>query len=59
MDSTIVCISMTSSTKIGGGGDFFCVCWLVRVSATSMESFVDSSIAYLLKVVTQLVDCSF
>ena len=59
MDFTIVCISMTSSTNIGGGGEFFCICWLVGESATSMESFVDSSIEYLLYMVTPLIDCSF
>ena len=46
MNFIIVCISMTSSTKIGGGGEFFCLCWFVSVSAS-----VDSSIAYLFKMV--------
>ena len=41
------------------GRGIFCVCWLVGECATSMELFVDSSIEYLLYVVTQLIDCSF
>ena len=59
MDFTIVCISMTSSTNVGGGGEFFCICWIVGESATSMESFVDSNIEYLLYVVTPLIGYSF
>lgn len=47
-DLIIVCMSMTSSTNIGGGGGVLCACWFGGGSTISMASFEDSNTANLL-----------